>query len=547
MNPNFKRTGVWIPVIVAATFCIGLFIGARFFGHKSPSGAIYNKIDAIMDLITEEYVDEVDTDSLLEVSIPDILAKLDPHSSYISAQDIQGANDELDGSFSGIGISFNMLTDTITVLEVISGGPSEKVGIMPGDRIIAINDSTVAGQRWSTERVMRTLRGPRDSKVKLGVSRATAPELLTFEVKRGDIPVTSIDAAYMVDENTGYIKVNKFGRSTHAEFLTSLVKLRDSGAEKFIIDLRGNGGGFMEMAILMANEFLPAGSPIVSTHGRIPSSESITMADGTGAFQQSEVIVLMDEYSASASEILAGAIQDNDRGLIIGRRSFGKGLVQRQIELPDSSALRLTTARYHTPSGRCIQKTYTRGNLDSYSLEIIDRYNHGEGFNADSVRLDTTQTFHTLHGRMVYGGGGIMPDVYVPNDTAGISSYYINVLNAGLLQKFAFKFADSRRSYLKQAKDVTSLMKLLPNDDMLIQDFATFAHQTGGIPPRWYYINISRDLIVNQLKALIARDALGVSGYYEVINQTDPSYQRAIKELKTGNAEFPVSVGISKH
>ena len=226
----------------------------------------------------------------------------------------------------------------------------------------------------------------------------------------------------MVDENTGYIKVNKFGRSTHAEFLTSLVKLRDSGAEKFIIDLRGNGGGFMEMAILMANEFLPAGSPIVSTHGRIPSSESITMADGTGAFQQSEVIVLMDEYSASASEILAGAIQDNDRGLIIGRRSFGKGLVQRQIELPDSSALRLTTARYHTPSGRCIQKTYTRGNLDSYSLEIIDRYNHGEGFNADSVRLDTTQTFHTLHGRMVYGGGGIMPDVYVPNDTAGISS-----------------------------------------------------------------------------------------------------------------------------
>ena len=499
-----------------------------------------------MHYVSAEYVDDVNIDSLIEQSIPDMMAKLDPHSSYISASDFQSVNDELEGSFSGIGISFNMLTDTITVLEVISGGPSEKVGLMPGDRIITINDSLVAGQKWSNERVIKNLRGPRDSKVKLGIKRATSPDLLTYEVTRGDIPMTSIDASYMLDDQTGYVKVNKFGRTTYAEFLNSLVDLRGKGAERFVLDLRGNGGGFMEMAILMANEFLPAGSPIVSTHGRIPSAESSTYADGTGAFQQAEVVILLDEFSASASEILAGAIQDNDRGLIVGRRSFGKGLVQRQIELPDSSAIRLTTARYYTPSGRCIQKTYTPGKLESYGLEIADRYNHGEGFSADSVHLDKSQTYYTIGGRTVYGGGGIMPDVYVPNDTSGISTYYINVANAGLLQKYAFNYADRHRAELKKASGVKELMSMLPSDDVILQDFASFAQRTENIPPRWYYINLSRNLIVSQLKALIARDALGTSAFYEVINGSDNSVRRAMEEFRNGTVHIPVTANATK-
>ena len=284
--------------------------------------------------------------------------------------------------------------------------------------------------------------------------------------------------------------------------------MKNKGAQKFIIDLRGNGGGFMEPAILMANEFLPAGSMIVETHGRIPEVESAMSADGTGAFQDAELIVMLDEFSASASEIFAGAIQDNDRGVVLGRRSFGKGLVQRQIDLPDLSALRLTTARYYTPSGRCIQKPYTLGGNLAYSMELADRFKHGEDFNPDSIKFDNTQTFTTIGGRTVYGGGGIMPDIYVANDTTGISSYYIDVFNAGLLQKFAFKYADANRSRLKKAVNVNALLAMLPSDDDLIQDFAYFARDTEKIPPRWYYINISRDLIVNQLKALIARDAL---------------------------------------
>lgn len=545
MNPNFKRAGVWIPVIIAITFCAGLWIGSRLFGSVQEDD-VFAKVNRIMHYVSAEYVDDVNIDSLIEQSIPDMMAKLDPHSSYISASDFQSVNDELEGSFSGIGISFNMLTDTITVLEVISGGPSEKVGLMPGDRIITINDSLVAGQKWSNERVIKNLRGPRDSKVKLGIKRATSPDLLTYEVTRGDIPMTSIDASYMLDDQTGYVKVNKFGRTTYAEFLNSLVDLRGKGAERFVLDLRGNGGGFMEMAILMANEFLPAGSPIVSTHGRIPSAESSTYADGTGAFQQAEVVILLDEFSASASEILAGAIQDNDRGLIVGRRSFGKGLVQRQIELPDSSAIRLTTARYYTPSGRCIQKTYTPGKLESYGLEIADRYNHGEGFSADSVHLDKSQTYYTIGGRTVYGGGGIMPDVYVPNDTSGISTYYINVANAGLLQKYAFNYADRHRAELKKASGVKELMSMLPSDDVILQDFASFAQRTENIPPRWYYINLSRNLIVSQLKALIARDALGTSAFYEVINGSDNSVRRAMEEFRNGTVHIPVTANATK-
>lgn len=370
--------------------------------------------------------------------------------------------------------------------------------------------------------------------MKLGVRRNNTEKLLEFEVTRGDIPVASVESSYMLDPETGFIRVSKFGRTTFAEFLNALVDLKSRGAKDYVIDLRGNTGGYMEIAILMANEFLPAGKLIVSTHGRDSRAESHTFSDGNGAFADSRVAVLIDEYSASSSEIFAGAIQDHDRGTIIGRRSFGKGLVQKQISLPDSSAIRLTTARYYTPSGRCIQKTYIPGNVDRYGMEIAERFSHGESFNADSIHIDKSVAYHTAHGREVYGGGGIMPDIFVPNDTSGLSTYYINVFNAGMLQRFAFRYADTNRAALSNAKTVEEVERLLPSDEQLLTDFASYAKTEGGIAPRWYYINLSRDLIVSQLKALIARDVLGTSAFYEVINRQDKAVGRALEEFKAG-------------
>ena len=532
MNIDFKKTSVWIPLMVAVAFAGGILLGAKFFSIDISEGQ--NKLGTVLHYIENEYVDKVSTDSLIEKTIPDILSKLDPHSAYIPASELQSVNEELDGSFCGIGIQFNTLNDTITVVEVISGGPSEKVGIMAGDRIVEINDTVVNTKEWTDNNIISRLRGPRDTKVKLGVLRATSPKMLEFEVTRGDIPVASVESSYMLNPTTGFIRVSKFGRTTFEEFLNALVDLRSRGVQDYVIDLRGNTGGYMEIAILMANEFLPAGKLIVSTHGRDGRAESTAFSDGNGAFADSRVAVLIDEYSASASEIFAGAMQDNDRGTILGRRSFGKGLVQKQISLPDSSALRLTTARYYTPSGRCIQKTYTPGNIDSYGMEIAERYSHGEGFSADSAHIDKSVVYHTAGGREVYGGGGIMPDIFVPNDTSGISSYYINVLNAGMLQRFAFRFADINRGQLSEATTVDEVESLLPNDDQLLSDFVAFAKKEGGIAPRWYYINLSRDLIVSQLKALIARDVLGTSAFYEVINRQDKAVERALEELKNG-------------
>ncbi len=539
-KPKFS-TSTWVPLIASVAFAIGVLAGA-FLLKMPSSNSITDKIDTIAKYIRAQYVDKVDADSLLESSIADILAKLDPHSSYISASDLQSVNEELDGSFSGIGISFNMMTDTATVLEVISGGPSEKVGLLPGDRIITINDTVAAGKHWTNEQIISRLRGEKDSKVKLGIKRDNSKSLLNFEVTRGDIPVTSIDAEYLINPTTGFVRVNKFGRTTYDEFITSLNNLRRKGARDFIIDLRGNSGGYMEMAILMINEFLEAGQPIVSTHGRTADSETFAYSDGNGSFKGARLTVLIDEFSASASEIFAGAVQDNDRGLVIGRRSFGKGLVQRQFDLSDGSAIRLTTARYYTPSGRCIQKTYSLGQKDAYGMEILERYSHGEAYSADSAKIDKSQIFHTLAGRNVYGGGGIMPDIFVANDTTGLSTYYINVANAGVLHKFAFDFVDSRRHQLSGVANVTQLLKMLPSDDALLQRFADYAYTTAKIAPRWYYINLSRNLIVSQLKALIARDILGTSGYYEVINGNDTTVNRALKELTDGNATPPVTV-----
>lgn len=528
---------IWIPLLIAVTFIAGLYFGSGINNTQNISGN--DKFNSILSLINNEYVDHVNMDSLIEETIPELLSHLDPHSTYIPAKDLKAVNDELDGSFSGIGISFMLKNDTISIIEVLSGGPSEKVGLMPGDRIVSVNDSIVAGKNITNEKVLSILRGEKGSQVKLGIKRNTAKEILYFDLIRDDIPVTSVDAAYIIAPEIGYIKVNKFGRTTYNEFLTSMTQLRNEGAQKYIIDLRGNGGGFMEMAILMANEFLTDNNLIVFTKGRTKRESISTVSDGNGSFYDSEVVVLIDEYSASASEILAGAIQDNDRGLIIGRRSFGKGLVQRQTELPDSSALRLTVSRYHTPSGRCIQKEYTPGKTNDYDYDIINRFNHGEAFNADSIKLNKSLEFTTAHGRKVYGGGGIMPDVFVPNDTSGITNYYIKIANSGLLQKFAFDYCDSNRDKLNQSEDANDLLNRLPNDEALLQSFVKYASQ-NGVPARWYYINISSALIVNQLKSLIARDILGSQSFYHIYNTQDNCVQKAISELQNGNAQFPI-------
>lgn len=536
MNNRLKKTSVWMPLAIAVALVAGMWIGKSFFNNSARWNS-RSKLDTILEIIDRSYVDDVDPDSLLEASFAGLLSHLDPHSVYIPAADLQNVNEELSGSFSGIGISFNLLNDSINVLEVISGGPSEKAGLLAGDKIVSINDTIVAGQKWSDVKVRSSLRGPKGSVVKLGIKRHTSKKILPFEVVRGDIPVTSIDAAYMIAPKTGYVKINKFGSNTYSEFLTSVVNLMADGAEKFVIDLRGNGGGFMEPAVLMANEFLPAGSPIVSMRGKTAPDDRPTFSDGSGSLLNTELVVLIDEVSASASEIFAGAIQDNDRGLVIGRRSFGKGLVQNQIELPDSSALRLTIARYYTPSGRCIQKAYAPGT--DYDRDIINRYEHGEFYSADSIKLDKSLAFETMHGRTVYGGGGIMPDIFVPNDTAGITSYYLNVVNAGLIQKYTFDYTDRNRDRLEKSGGVAALLRMLPDDDTLLQDFVSYS-QKAGVAPRWYYINISRDLLVNQLKAMIVRNVLGVEGYFKVFNELDPTVVSGVEALASGKAAFPV-------
>ncbi len=538
MNNRLKSPAVWMPLAIAIALVAGMWIGKTFM-NGGGSWSSRAKLDTILELIEENYVDDIDTDSLLEATLPDLMAALDPHSVYIPAEDLQSVNEELEGSFSGIGISFNLLGDTINVLEVISGGPSEKVGLMPGDRIISVDDSIVAGKGISDIKVKNMLRGPKGSVVSLGIRRPTSKELLTFDVTRGDIPVSSIDAAYMIEPNVGYLKINKFGANTFSEFLTSMITLTAEGAEKFIIDLRGNGGGFMEHAVLMANEFLDADLPIVSMKGAHTPETPATGSDGSGSFRDREVVVLLDEISASASEIFAGALQDNDRGLIVGRRSFGKGLVQHQLELPDSSALRLTIARYYTPSGRCIQKTYAPGT--DYERDLLDRYEHGEFYSADSIHQNKDLEYHTLHGRTVYGGGGIMPDLFVPNDTTGYTSWYLNVLNKGLINKYTFEYADRHRETLSKSVNGNDMADLLPDDDTLLQDFVEYARR-NGVAPRWYYINISRDLLVNSLKAMIARNIHGVQGYFEVSNLTDPTVQAALDAFGTGKTAIPITV-----
>ncbi|MBE6304405.1 MAG: PDZ domain-containing protein [Bacteroidales bacterium] len=540
MKNNNKGALIGVPVLIVAALLFGLLLGSQLPTHDriSPRQAEIpgvGKLAEVMELLRDNYVDPISPDSLIEDILPEMLKNLDPHTVYISGEDIDDANTEIEGSFFGIGISYQLMNDTITILEIISGGPSERVGLMAGDRIIEIDDSVMVEKGLSANDVVKLLRGPEGTKVKVGIKRNGTPDLLSYEIIRGEIPINSIDASYMITPTTGYIKVNTFSRNTFDEFLTAMILLKSSGAENFILDLRGNGGGLLGTAIAMANEFLQAADAIVETRGRNEITNDLVFANGLGSCKRGQLVVLIDEFSASASEIVAGAIQDNDRGLIIGRRSFGKGLVQIQETLSDSSALRITTQRYYTPSGRCIQKPFTKGNFDNYDLEILDRYNSGEAFSADSAKFDKSQIFYTAAGRTVYGGGGIMPDKFVPADTSNLTGWYTQVVNAGLLHKFAFKYADENRTRLDQASSSSEILTLLPSDGALLSEFVRYAAD-NGIAARWYYINISRPLLLTNIKALIARDILGSAAFYEIHNTSDNVVAEALRAIADGSA-----------
>ncbi len=535
MKQGFK---ILYPLLLAIAIVVGIYIGVKY--SNSPISVIPNfgqsKINGLMYLISNEYVDSVNIDSLTEKVIPKIIGELDPHSSYIPAEDLEMVNNDLDGSFSGIGIQFSILNDTIMVVDVISGGPSEKAGVLAGDRIVSVNDSSITGSSITNEKVIHRLRGAKNSNVKLSILRPSSKDIIDIDITRGDIPVNSVDVAFKPNDEIGYIKVSKFGKHTYSEFLTSLAKLAVEGTSKFIIDLRGNSGGYMESAINMVNEFLPAGYMIVYTKGNASPLNEV-FSNGMGSFQDNQIVVLVDEWSASASEIFAGAIQDNDRGLIIGRRSFGKGLVQQQIPFNDGSAIRLTIARYYTPSGRSIQKEYKMGDSENYEMDLLNRFEHGEFDSQDSIHMNDSIKYKTIYGRTVYGGGGIMPDIFVPRDTSFYSPYLTQVVNNGIIYQFAFKYSDENREKLSKFKSAKSLLVYLKGEDILSQ-FVTFA-ASKDIKARPVYINISRKEILNNLYANIARNILGDEAFYPIVLMNDETFRKAVDILNEDKG-FPI-------
>ena len=528
------------PLVIAVSVVVGILIGTFYAKHYGGNrlGIINgssNKLNALLRVIDDQYVDTVNMTDLVEKAMPQILAELDPHSVYIPAQNLEEVNSELEGSFSGIGVQFTIQEDTIHVNSVIKGGPSEKVGMMAGDRIVMVNDSLFVGKGLTNEKAMRNLKGPKGSQVKLGVKRNGEKDLLDFTITRGDIPQNTVDAAYMLNDKFGYVQVSKFGRTTHVELLNALAMLNHQGCEGLIIDLRENTGGYMEAATRMVNEFLPEGKLIVYTEGRkYPRMEEY--ANGTGSCQNMPLIVLVDEGSASASEIFAGAIQDNDRGTIVGRRSFGKGLVQQPIDFSDGSAIRLTIARYYTPSGRCIQRPYENGKDSKYEMDWINRYEHGEFFSKDSIKMNEDLRYSTNLGRPVYGGGGIMPDVFVPQDTTGVTSYLIDVSNRGLLIQFSFRYTDQNRQKMLKYEDEESLNKYLLRQG-IVDQFIRFA-DSKGIKRRNLLIQKSHKLLEKYLCGNIIYNMLGREQYIRYLNHDDEAVKKALDILEQGEA-FP--------
>lgn len=535
-----QKKNLSLVIIVVAALIAGLLLG-NLIANRSQNGtenmfrklvgslANNNKLDELMLMIDQQYVDSVNVDDLTEELAVELIARLDPHSVYIPVEDLEEVNSELEGSFSGIGVQFNIQNDTIMIISVISGGPSEKVGLLAGDRIVMVDDSTFTGENVSNEKVLKKLRGEKNSKVKVGVKRNGTKEILNYTITRGEIPVNSVDIAYVVQPGVGLIKVNKFGETTYNEFLTSIARLRDEGVTKYIIDLRENSGGYLDRAISMINEFLPANQLIVYTEGKAyPRFDA--RSDGTGSCINNPVVVLIDEFSASASEIFAGAIQDNDRGTVIGRRSFGKGLVQQQKTLSDGSAVRLTIAKYYTPSGRSIQRPYEKGKSDDYNMDIWNRYLHGELDSADSIHQADTTVFKTLSGRTVYGGGGIMPDIFVPRDTTEFTPYFNQVVNYAHIYQFAFKYTDRHREKLNKIKDWKAMEKHLDGQDLL-SEFVSYASEKG-IKPVPAQIEKSKQQIVTRIKSYVSRNILGDEGFYPILYRKDPTVLKALEVLQ---------------
>ena len=496
-----------------------------------------SKADQLLQMLQQTYVDTLDIDSLTDIVLDDFVKQLDPHSSYIPKKDIELVNSELSGSFSGIGVQFTIQSDTVNIVAVISGGPSEHVGVLAGDKIVRVNDSTFVGKGTTNERVMHTLRGPKGTEVKLGIMRTGTPELLSFTITRGDIPVHSVDASFIIEPTAngqkpkakiGFIRVNKFGETTYKEFISALAELRSQGASEYIVDLRENSGGYLDQAVKMANEFLQSGDLIVYSEGRsYPRYEA--RANGNGRFKDVPLIVLIDNYSASASEIFAGAMQDNDRATIIGRRSFGKGLVQQQFPFADGSAVRLTVARYYTPSGRCIQKPYKLGETEAYQHDLVERFDHGEFFSADSIHFADTTTYRTKKGRIVYGGGGIMPDIFVGRDTSQYSPYFNIVSNRAYTYQFAYRYADTHRKQLSKFTRWQDLENHLIAVNW-VPEFVKFCRDKG-VEPDEEQLAKSRALLVRIVNAYIVRDIMGDAGFFPLFERDDNITKRAIVTL----------------
>lgn len=497
-----------------------------------------DKLMQTIATIRNNYVDHIELDTLYEKAIPAILSELDPHSEYIPAKMFDSVNESLEGEFDGIGIVFNAMTDTITVLSVIPQGPSDKAGVRPGDRVMRIDNREVAGKGIKQDSMVKMMRGPRGSKVKLSVKRASLDDLVDITITRAAIEVHSVTAAFMLDRDagTGYIRLSQFSRTSYSEICNALERLKNEGMKSIIVDLRGNGGGFLDQVVKILNEFLDRGKLLVYTedrHGRRVNEYS----DGTGRYTDTNIAVLVDELSASSSEILAGAIQDNDRGLVIGRRTFGKGLVQAQLPFSDGSAMRLTVARYYTPSGRSIQRPYTNGDEMSYRMDLVNRINHHELFSKDSIRFDENMKFKTIAGRTVYGGGGIMPDIFIPVDTTKVSDFYNEVWDKNILYRYTLEFADNNRSKLDGVKSIEELDKVLAESE-LMTEFLKYAER-GGVTPTKEDLHKSQEVIMTQIRAYIGRNALSdESGYYYNIYPIDDVMQRAVKELKNGGLKL---------
>ncbi len=553
-NTKRKFFKAFLPIIFAIVMAVGVLIGVNINFDKISTGndnkfrsigfGRYDKINDVLNFVQQSYVDTINQEELTEETIKTFLRNLDPHSVYIPASEFRELNDPLMGSFDGIGIEFNMLADTVVVVNPIVGGPSEKVGLQAGDRIIKVDGENIAGVNMSTEEVVKKLKGPKDTKVDVTVYRSGLDEEFEYTITRDEIPSYSLDVAYMLDENTAYIKINRFSATTHHEFVTAFDRLKREGLDKLILDLRGNGGGFLDIAIALADEFLEAGEMIVYTEGNKRPKKS-AYARKNGKFENQALAILIDEWSASASEIIAGAVQDNDRGLVIGRRSFGKGLVQEQVQLGDGSALRLTVARYYTPAGRSIQSPYDDGS-DKYFEEFIERFMHGEHESLDSIKQNDSLQYETKKGRIVYGGGGIMPDIFVPFNSAERTPFFSSVANRGLIYRFAFNYTDNHRESLKaKYEEAGNFVKNFEIPEEWYTEFLNFVKE-NEVEIDHEEADKSKQMILKHLKAYIGRNVFGNEAFFPVINENDPVLEKALNALKQENYSKHLSLESDK-